>query len=227
MQTKVLLAVFVTLLQLGYSYDVPRCGKYHGKKSCPKMNGQEQCCSAAGYCGLTEEYCSVPGNCQSGFGTCDSDKTPFGISTKGMHRSYDASIPPLIKKCSRNSTLALTFDDGPAEHTTHVLDVLKDFDARATFFLGGIINGRGQIDEAWTPVVKRMITEGHQVGSHTWSHPNMSSISSKARKQEMYKNERAILNAIGKMPTFMRAPMVECDESCMKDMNRLGYHVVA
>lgn len=226
MHTKVLLAVFATLLQLGYSFDGFRCGKNHGNKKCPKLDGNEQCCSAAGYCGITEEYCSVPGNCQSRFGTCDNELKPVGTSTKGMHRSYDDSIPDKIKRCSQNSTFALTFDDGPSEHTHEVLDVLKEFDARGTFFLGGVINGRGQIDETWTPIVKRMVTEGHQVGSHTWSHPNMSDISSKARKQEMYKNERAILNVIGKMPTFMRAPMVDCRDGCMSDMKALGYHVV-
>lgn len=42
----------------------------------------------------------------------------------------------------------------------------------------------------------------------------------------MYKTERAIINIIGKMPNFMRPPMVACGDACMKDMRELGYHVV-
>ena len=42
----------------------------------------------------------------------------------------------------------------------------------------------------------------------------------------MYKNERAIANVIGKYPTFVRAPMIRCNDKCMDDMKSLGYHVV-
>lgn len=228
MHPKVILAVFTALLQLTSAH-LPltsnqnlRCGKEHKNHKCPA----QMCCSVAGYCGTTEAYCSVPGNCQEKFGMCDSNKTPKGPSPADFKRIYDNRIPAVIKQCKKPRTLALTFDDGPAARTHEILDVLAEYDARGTFFLGGNFNGRGSIDEGWTPVVKRMIMEGHQIGSHTWSHPNMSAISSHERKVQMQKTERAILNVVGKMPTFMRAPMVACNRSCRKDMNKLGYHVV-
>lgn len=225
MHQKVVLAIFAAFLQLTaahQTHEALRCGKAHNNARC----AHPMCCSGAGYCGISEEYCSVPGNCQEQFGMCDTFKTPLGASVADGKRKFNVSIPPVVQKCSMPRTLALSFDDGPAQHTNDVLDALAEYGARATFFLGGIINGRGAIDEQWATVVKRMVTEGHQVGSHSWSHPNFDKLTSSARKEQMYKTERAIANVIGKMPTFMRPPMVICNGPCRKDMNDLGYHVV-
>jgi len=69
-----------------------------------------------------------------------------------------------------------------------------------------------------------MIAEGHQVASHTWSHYNLSSLPSDLRKQQMVRNEQALVNIIGKFPTYMRPPFSECDAACQTDLNALGYH---
>lgn len=197
------------------------CGKEYQTVCAPGL-----CCSHAGYCGKTAEYCSVPGNCQELYGWCDSFVVPKGYDVSKDKRKYNDQLPRRINKCTRPGTLALSFDDGPSQHTEEVLDVLKEFNARGTFFLGGILNGRGSIDQNWARVVRRMVTEGHQIGSHTWSHPDLNTLTSADRKTEMYKNERAIANVIGKYPTFVRAPMIRCNDKCMDDMKSLGYHVV-
>lgn len=57
---------------------------------------------------------------------------------------------------------------------------------------------------------RRMYTEGHQVASHTWSHPDLCNITSDQRKNEMYKNEMALRNIIGVIPTYMRPPYSSC-----------------
>lgn len=74
-------------------------------------------------------------------------------------------------------------------------------------------------------MVKRIFDEGHQVGSHTWSHPNLDHLKSEDRKIEVLKGEQAIFNVIGKRPAFMRAPYVRCGSECQKDMKALGYHI--
>jgi peptidoglycan/xylan/chitin deacetylase (PgdA/CDA1 family) len=56
----------------------------------------------------------------------------------------------------------LSFDDGPTENTALVLDALKDKKVRATFF----VNGRPE----WAPLYKRIVSEGHRLGNHTYSH---------------------------------------------------------
>lgn len=197
-----------------------RCGVAFNNATCSKS-----CCSHAGYCGTTEQFCSVPNNCQEDFGWCDSSIMPKGLDLSYGKRKYSKDLPFKVEKCTVPKTLALTFDDGPTEYTDALLNVLHLHGARATFFVAGVNNGHGQLDIRWQDTITAMIMRGHQVGSHTWSHPNLDKLSSAARKMEMYKTERSIVNIIGKMPTFMRPPMVICGDECMKDMEELAYHV--
>ncbi|HSZ71676.1 MAG TPA: polysaccharide deacetylase family protein [Cytophagaceae bacterium] len=64
----------------------------------------------------------------------------------------------------KEKQIALTFDDGPSEHTVKVLDFLKNYNVKATFFLIG-----KQI-ESNSDVLKRIVEEGHQIGNHTYNH---------------------------------------------------------
>jgi peptidoglycan/xylan/chitin deacetylase (PgdA/CDA1 family) len=100
----------------------------------------------------------------------------------------------------------LTFDDGPYIYTDALLDILASYGAKATFFITGINNGKGAIDEvpAYVSVIRRMIAEGHQVASHTWSHADLSTLTDADRELEMVKDEMALRNIIGKIPTYMR-----------------------
>ena len=201
------------------------CGPAFGNAVCPAG----QCCSPAGYCGTTEDYCADP-DCQLDFGTCDSDHTPAGASTLNDPRPLLGSISydDDVYDCVQNNVVALTFDDGPYLYTNELLDVLKSYGFKATFFMTGNNLGKGPIDTTapYPTVIKRMISEGHQVASHTWSHYSLSNITSAQRKQQMVKNERAIANIIGKYPTYMRPPYSQCDvaSGCQADMKALGYH---
>ncbi len=63
--------------------------------------------------------------------------------------------------------IALTFDDGPSKETEKVLDILKKYSVKATFFIWGQrIKGRESI-------IKRMINEGHELANHTYSHKRL------------------------------------------------------
>lgn len=203
-----------------YALPGGRCGADH-HAVCKDM-----CCSGAGYCGTTEEFCSVPNNCQEAWGWCDSKIMPQGPDVTHLERVFNAKLPVKVEKCTVPKTLALTFDDGPSNYTDAVLDILQEYNARATFFVAGVNNGHGQLDIRYKATLQRMLMEGHQIGSHTWSHPNLDKLSSHDRKMELWKNERAIANCIGYLPTFMRPPMVICGDACMKDMRELAYHVV-
>lgn len=184
-----------------------------------------------GYCGTGSDYCSDP-YCLYNFGTCDSDTTPAGASTLTDPRpllgsvSYDQDIIDCVQK----NVVALTYDDGPYLYTGQLLDILKLYGFHATFFMTGNNNAKGAIDTTapYPSIIQRMIAEGHQVASHTWSHYSLSSITSTMRKDQMAKNERAIANIIGKYPTYMRPPYSQCDAAsgCQADMKALGYHRV-
>lgn len=134
-----------------------------------------------------------------------------------------------IDDCTKPNVVALTYDDGPYLYTSQLLDILKQFNFKATFFVVGNNLGKGQIDTAspYPDLLKRMIADGHQIASHTWSHYSLDEISSDMRKQQMVKNERAIANVIGKYPTYMRPPYSQCvTAGCQADMKTLGYHRV-
>jgi peptidoglycan/xylan/chitin deacetylase (PgdA/CDA1 family) len=109
------------------------------------------------------------------------------------------------------------------------MDVFKTYGGKATFFITGNNINKGQIDitPEHTAAIKRMDAEGHQIASHTWTHLDLSAVSSTDRKQQMWKNEMALRNIVGKIPTYMRPPYSSCtaESGCEKDLADLGYHV--
>ena len=113
------------------------------------------------------------------------------------------------------------------EYTSHILDVFKKYNAQATFFVSGHNIGKGQIDvtDEYINVIKRMDAEGHQIGSHTWTHLDLSKITREERRLQMTNNEMAIRNIVGKIPTYMRPPYSSCSDECKQDMADLGYHL--
>ena len=135
-----------------------------------------------------------------------------------------------IFNCVKTGVVALTYDDGPLQYTSQLLDILKQYGFQATFFMTGNNLAKGAIDitAPYPDIIKRMIAEGHQVASHTWSHYDLSTLTREQRVQQMVKNERAIANLIGKYPTYMRPPYSSCTAAsgCQADMKALGYHRV-
>ena len=127
--------------------------------------------------------------------------------------------------------MALTYDDGPSGYTNDLLDLLAKYNAKATFFMTGVNNNKGQIDDPATPfpaVIKRQHADGHQIASHTWSHADLSVVTSAQRRDEMVKLEMAVRNILGFVPTYMRPPYSSCtaESGCEHDMEQLGYHVI-
>jgi peptidoglycan/xylan/chitin deacetylase (PgdA/CDA1 family) len=127
-------------------------------------------------------------------------------------------------------TFALTFDDGPGEFTSDLLDLLAQYGAKATFFMTGVNRGKGQIDDEskpWPAIIRRMHADGHQLASHTWSHANLSQITPEQRKNEVIRLEMALRNIVGFIPTYIRPPYSACSvaSGCPSDLAGLGYHI--
>jgi peptidoglycan/xylan/chitin deacetylase (PgdA/CDA1 family) len=74
------------------------------------------------------------------------------------------AIGTVIEKCTVAGVVALTFDDGPSVYTETLLDLLKTNNQKATFFVNG--QNYDNINN-YASTIQRMITEGHQVASHT------------------------------------------------------------
>ncbi|RPA99574.1 glycoside hydrolase/deacetylase [Choiromyces venosus 120613-1] len=207
-----------------------QCGAANGGLKCDD-SAVNACCSAAGWCGDSAGHCGT--GCQAAYGKCGGvpDYTPGGGSTSGVPRTKLGSVPygADIYDCAVPGTIALTFDDGPWIYTNEILDVLKEFNAKATFFITGSNLDKGAIDDptlAWANIIRRMESDGHQIASHTWTHPDLSTLSEAARRDEMYKNEMALRNILGKFPTYMRPPFSSCTADCVRTMQDLGYHII-
>lgn len=95
----------------------------------------------------------------------------------------------------------LTFDDGPDEkYTSAILDILKVEKVPATFFIVGI-NAESNLD-----VLKRIYNEGHEIGNHTFTHPNIAHISLERAYTEMEATRLLIEAATGRSTILFRAP---------------------
>lgn len=112
---------------------------------------------------------------------------------------YDPSVKANSIDPSKKM-VALTFDDGPGPYTERLLDCLRKNNSRATFFMvGSNVSSRAS-------TVKRMATLGCEMGNHSWSHPQLSKLSSSAISSQITRTSAAIKSASGKNPTVCRLP---------------------
>jgi peptidoglycan/xylan/chitin deacetylase (PgdA/CDA1 family) len=184
------------------------------------------------FSGQDFHYCSGPA-CQLSYGdTCDGNISPQGTTTKDVSRPHLGNVSyggTGIYYCTNKNHVALTFDDGPYIYTEQVLNVLDQYNAKATFFITGNNMGKGQIDNASTgypQLIKRMHASGHQIASHTWTHQNLTNLTVAQRQNQMYYNEMALRNILGFFPTYMRPPYSECDNDTQAMLSDMGYHIV-
>ena len=107
-----------------------------------------------------------------------------------------------FKNGSRNEKLiALTFDDGPhPKETYEILNILNKYNVKATFFVVG-----KHANWYSKPIIEAS-KEGHEIGNHTFSHPDISNLSSDDIKKEIKECEDALIKLTGKKPTLFRPP---------------------
>ena len=99
-----------------------------------------------------------------------------------------------------NKVIALTFDDGPGPYTAHLLDVLDQYGAKATFFLiGSKVSSQAN-------VVRSIHARGHQLGNHSWSHPELPKLPVDQIAGEIDRTNDAIKQATGVTPAILRPP---------------------
>jgi peptidoglycan-N-acetylglucosamine deacetylase len=97
--------------------------------------------------------------------------------------------------------IAMTFDDGPSPETTpRLLDILKQRNIKATFFM------IGQNAERNPEIVKRILADGHEIGNHSWTHPQLAKLPDDRVTEEITKTQNAITNASGYTPKLLRPP---------------------
>lgn len=111
-----------------------------------------------------------------------------------------APAVPAPAPTTGNKVIALTFDDGPGPHTAHLLDILDQYGAKATFFLiGSKVSSQAN-------VVRNIQARGHQLGNHSWSHPELPKLPVDQIAGEIDRTNDAIKQATGVTPAILRPP---------------------
>ena len=155
-------------------------------------------------------------NTNWGLSFTSNDKAPIGNATPEFLKQYNAYY---IGDTNQNK-IYLSFDAGFENgYTAKILDVLKENDVKATFFLVG------NYLKTAPDLVKRMVAEGHTVGNHTFNHPDMSKISDMdSFKKEMVSLEELFKEVTGKdLEKVYRPPQGKYKEDNLKMANELGY----
>lgn len=131
---------------------------------------------------------------------------PEAIYTFSNNRTAIVSRGPKDEKI-----LALSFDDGPhPNYTVEILDILKEHNIKATFFV------LGKHAESYPDIIKRQISEGHEIGNHSYSHVNMRKASSKVIKEEFTKTQDIIYSISNIRPKIFRPPYGNYNDEVVK-----------
>jgi cellulose synthase/poly-beta-1,6-N-acetylglucosamine synthase-like glycosyltransferase/peptidoglycan/xylan/chitin deacetylase (PgdA/CDA1 family) len=151
---------------------------------------------------------------------------PMEVTEGGPVLRLDGEVPQTRRMPAR--TIALTFDDGPDPvWTPRVLDLLRQHGAKATFFVvGAEVNKHPEL-------VRRMLAEGHEVGSHTFTHADLTSAPDWRRDLEITLARNAIAGATGRQVTLFRPPyssvssgVTAADYVAMREVARTGHVAV-
>ena len=122
---------------------------------------------------------------------------------------------------SEDKTIYLTFDEGyEAGYTSRILDILKENDVKATFFLTAhYVNTQEEL-------VQRMIDEGHIIGNHTVNHKSMPDLSEEEIKKEVMDLHQVIYEKFNYEMKYIRPPKGEFSQRTLQLTNSLEYTTV-
>ncbi|KAJ3576354.1 hypothetical protein NP233_g478 [Leucocoprinus birnbaumii] len=121
----------------------------------------------------------------------------------------------VINNCNNDGDVALTFDDGPYNFEKDIVDVLDKNGAKGTFFYNGD-NWACIYSEAMVSQVKYVYQHGHQIGSHTWDHDDLTTLQPANIGYQMWLTEQAIQRITGAYPAFFRPPFGNMNDNVKK-----------
>ena len=142
-----------------------------------------------------------------------SNISVFNNNTKSM---------PIYKVDTENKNISITFDVNWCEedYLYDILDVLDKHDVKATFFIMGkwVVYPEGNLEK-----LQEIYNRGHEIGNHSYIHPNFTNIDEYRIKSEIQKTEDTIMDAIGIKTTLFRFPSGAFNESSINVVKNLGY----
>ncbi|WP_026580912.1 polysaccharide deacetylase family protein [Bacillus sp. J33] len=129
----------------------------------------------------------------------------------------EKAVPEKTPLDPNGKYIALTFDDGPSPKVTPlILDILKEHKAKATFYM------LGSQAQFYPTVASRVAEEGHEIGNHSDSHADLSSLREKQIRKEIEEASAKIKEASGQLPSTVRPPYGAMNEDVKKIAEATG-----
>lgn len=145
-----------------------------------------------------------------------------------LGNKYGEAIPVLnqrlvpIYSVARDDNLVSITLDGTwgADYTEDILAILRENDIKITFFFAGYWL------EKYPEIVKKIASEGHEIGNHSYTHPHFNQLSNEEIEKELESTSDLIEDLIGKRPRFFRPPFGEYNNNVIKTINDLDYQII-
>ncbi|KAF7327367.1 Carbohydrate esterase family 4 protein [Mycena kentingensis (nom. inval.)] len=157
--------------------------------------------------------------------------TIFAACTAAVHAltlntiETRAGAATFYSGCSVPNTVALTFDDGPYIYGPLLCDSAAKFGAKLTFFMNGA-NWACIYDDQYVQNILRILKDGHQIATHTWSHKDLTALSSADLLAEIQKPIDALEKIAGIRPVFMRPPYGNTNSTVADAAKTLGQTMI-
>lgn len=154
--------------------------------------------------------------------TVSESAYPSKTPSKNIGKNPVSSAGVLYRTGPSNAKkIALTFDDGPdAKYTGQILDILKQYNIKATFFV------IGKRVSAYPETVRRIANEGHAIGNHTWSHPDLTKISQKDFLSQLNETNSLLKKIIGYTPLIVRPPFGSVNATVIQEAKTEGLKLI-
>ncbi|KAJ9085610.1 hypothetical protein DSO57_1012191 [Entomophthora muscae] len=156
----------------------------------------------------------------------------FSIALGLTLEEHGVELPKLRKRaiqsgvqtyeCLIPGTFAMTFDDGPYIYTRQLLSILRRLRVKATFFVVGEMVD----NDDYGSILAEMAAEGHQIASHSYTHPHLNELSHDRLVEEIAKTSTAIERRLGTRVNYFRCPYGECDDRVLSVLGGMGYKVI-
>lgn len=147
-----------------------------------------------------------------------SSGIPAGIAA--VFDRLDREVP-IYSVDTPEKKISISFDAAwGADYTTRLLEILKEYNVRTTFFLTGIWVKK------YPEKVKEITAAGHEIGNHSTTHPHCAALSQEELKEELLENEEMIYRLTGKRTRLFRPPFGEYNNQVILTSRALGYQVI-
>ncbi|KAJ3032727.1 hypothetical protein HDV00_007184 [Rhizophlyctis rosea] len=170
------------------------------------------CAQQAAWGNCSQSWMTASGNCLASCNACP------GSSTSPMVSVYT--------KCTVPNTLALAFDDGTYLYQQQIIDAFNDAGYKTTFFTTGKLY-QCIFNEGAVSSLRSAYATGHQIASHTWSHPDMTKLTQDGQTTELTKLDDALSKILGVKPTYLRPPYLAINNDLKQVAYKVGFtHII-